>query len=86
MMFLQMLADHAAETRNATDPAPFLNYYLKMLSISLMNLLAATIRAKAIAQFSRSIRNTRDNLREGNRAVYSEWITRSSDRFIDRGD
>jgi hypothetical protein len=86
MMFLKMLADHAAETRNAMDPAPFLNYYLKMLSISLMNLLAATIRAKAIAQFSRSIRNTRDNLREGNRAVYSEWITRSSDRFIDRGD
>jgi hypothetical protein len=35
---------------------------------------AETIRAKAIAQLSKSFRNQRDNLREGNRAVYTEWL------------
>jgi hypothetical protein len=82
------MADHAAETknRNAVDPAPFFNYYLKIMSSSLMNLLAETIRANAIAQFSKSFRNQRDNLREGNRAVYTEWLARTSDRMLIRSD
>jgi hypothetical protein len=84
--FLHKLADHAAETRNAVDPAPFFNYYLKILSSSLMNFIADTIRAKAIAQFSKSFKNHHANLRDGNREVYGEWLTRTSDRMLIRSD
>jgi hypothetical protein len=84
--FLHKLADHAAENRNAVDPAPFFNYYLKILSLSLMSFTADIIRAKAIAQFSKSFKNHYANLRDGNRAAYGEWLTRTSDRMLIRSD
>ena len=38
--FLELLADHAAETRNELDSTPFFHYYLKLMSVELMKLNA----------------------------------------------
>ncbi len=85
--FLRQLAMHAANTRNASDPNPFFHYYLKVMNISLLKLVANTVFAKSIAHFSQNAYNAREHLRLGNKAVYDEWIPRPSGRlFHDRGD
>ncbi len=85
--FLRQLAKHAAATRNAVDPSPFFHYYLKVMNIELLKLITNTMFAKSVAHFSRNVYNAREHLREGNRAVYSEWFSRPSNRiFVDRMD
>ena len=79
--FLELLADHAAETRNELDSTPFFHYYLKLMSVELMKLNAKLLYCKSVAVFSRNIQNPVDHLRKGNLAVYNEWNAHPSSRF-----
>jgi hypothetical protein len=71
--FLETLAQHAAQTRNEVDHGPFLSYYMKVMSVEIMKLMANLMYSKSIACFSRNTRDARIHLREGNKAVFSEW-------------
>lgn len=62
--FLRLLATHAAEHRKLSEGTLF-RYYLKMLSISLVQRIGYTIQTKAVACTTRNFR-IREVLRNGN--------------------
>ncbi len=70
---LVRLAKHAALSRHVADGhKEFLNYYLKIMSITLMKLVARTMFAKSVNNFTATTLHNNAQVRVGNRAVFTE--------------
>lgn len=79
MGFLKKVAEHAVEARGGVgDSSVFLNYYLKLFSVSLMKHIARTVNAKAKHFFARNLQTDVNAVRRGNMDALEEaWDPRS---------
>ena len=81
MGFLKKVAEHAVEARGGVGSSSvFLNYYLKLFSVSLMKHIARTVNAKAKHFFARNLQTDVNAVRRGNMDALEEaWDPRSFD-------